>query len=232
MSIEVPMTGTPIDKVGAFSALKAAWGEGLTRELARGLLSLVWIETGAGKSMKNFNAGNISASSKYTGKVWRPTWFAEPTADTSPRDRDLHEKMLKGQAPSAFRAYDSLAQGFQDFVAQLQHTFPEVLVNAETGTPDTFRQALAQKYSHDYSNPKATATFTSLWRDFDPIVLSLPSSAPEVTATADPLADPLPGLPTGSSQLPLPYSGEPSVSIPTEEECEACLLYTSDAADE
>ncbi len=193
--IPVPTVKTIVTKQQALAALMDAWGQGLTRELARGLLSLVWIESGAGK-LNNFNAGNISAGPSYAGKVWIPPWVAEPGPDTSARNIDLHAKMLKGQAPSAFRAYDSLSQGFSDFVAQLRHTFPEVIA-ATTGTPDGFRQALSLKYSHDYKNPAATNTFTQLWHDFDPVVALLPAT-PEVVPPL-PLPDPPPG--SGSESL-------------------------------
>ncbi len=210
--IEVPTVKTPITRGQAFGALQEAWGPGLTRELARGLLSLVWIETGAG-NLNNNNPGNISASSQYSGKVWRPPWFAEPTPETSAQNVRLHAAMLANQAPSAFRAYDALSQGFSDFVAQLTHTFPEVLSAAQSGTPDTFRQALSQKYSRDYRNVKATDTFTKLWAEFDPLVSGLSSAV--AVAAAVPLVPSVPGSESESSEpsdsscgtSPLPEGG-------------------------
>lgn len=175
--IEVPVKKTPITKEQALSGLMYAWGYGLTREIARGILSLIWIETANGKSLNNKNPGNISASSKYIGKVWRPSWYFEPTPETPPKIVSLHSLMLKGQAPSAFRAYDTLSQGFEDFVSQLKHTFPEVVEAAKSGTPDDFRIALSKKYSHDYRNPASTKTFESLWSTFEPMVSFLPSES-------------------------------------------------------
>lgn len=116
----------------------------------------------------------------------------------------LHAAMLKNQAPSAFRAYDSLSQGFADFVTQLRHSFPEVINAARTGTPDSFRVALSQKYSRDYQNPKATATFQDLWTLFDPVVSLLPS---EVAAV--PLVDPATGQESSSSEPLEPFCGSP-----------------------
>lgn len=173
MSVEVPAKTTPVTKEQALAALQRAWGP-LSRELAASLLSLVWIETGGGK-LQNFNPGNISAGSQYTGMVWRPPWYPEPGPNTPQKMADLHRAMLNKTAPSAFRAYATLEAGFTDFVNQLKHTFPEVVAAAEHGTPDQFREALSQKYSHDYRNPQATATFTKLRESFVPVVAHLPS---------------------------------------------------------
>lgn len=175
MPVEVPTKTTPVTKQQALAALQAAWGP-LSRDLAASLLSLVWIETGGG-NLKNFNPGNISAGPQYAGMVWRPPWYPEPDANTPQRIADLHRAMLNKTAPSAFRAYSTLEQGFADFVAQLRHTFPEVVAAAEHGTPDQFREALSQKYSHDYRNPQATATFTKLRESFAPVVAHLPKGA-------------------------------------------------------
>ncbi len=172
--IEVPRRGIAIGKQEAFDALSKAMG-GMSRELAAMLLSLAWIETGGG-TFQNYNPGNLTAGPKYTGKVWRPPWYPEPSADATQRTKDLHAAMLKGTAPSAFRAYDTLAQGMSDWVAALKHSFPEVLQAAEQGNPETFRQALSQKYSHDYRNTQSTATFAKLKKGFDPIVAGLHSS--------------------------------------------------------
>lgn len=180
MPVEVPAITTPITKEQALAALQKAWGP-LTRELAASLLSLVWIETAAGK-LQNNNPGNISASSQYAGMIWRPPWYPEPTASTPQKLADLHRAMLNKTAPSAFRAYSTLEAGFADFVNQLRHTYPEVVTAAEHGTPDQFREALSQKYSHGYRNPQATATFTKLRESFKPVVAHLPSASHKTEA--------------------------------------------------
>ncbi len=172
--IEAARTTTPLTKAQALSALQTAWGPGLTREQARGLLSLVWIETARG-NLQNYNPGNLTAGSGYTGKVWRPPWYYEPSAGASQRTVDLHTAMLRGKAPSAFRAYDSAAAGFKDWVNAMRHTFPEVVQAAQHATPDGFREALTQKYSGDYKNKQSTATFQKLFAEWQPVVAHLPS---------------------------------------------------------
>ncbi len=175
MAAVVAAKNTPISKEQALAALQKAWGVVMSRELARSLLSLIWIETAGTQAMKNFNPGNISASDQYSGMLWRPPWYPEPTSDTPQKYADLHKAMLNKTAPSGFRAYGSLEDGFRDFVNQLRHSFPEVVAAGEHGTPDQFRQALSQKYSHDYRNPQATATFEKLQAGFAPVVAHLPS---------------------------------------------------------
>lgn len=172
MAVVVPAKTTSVSKEQALAALQRAWGP-LTRELAQSLLSLVWIETGGG-NLKNWNPGNISASDSYSGMLWRPPWYPEPTDETPQKYRDLHRAMLNKTAPSGFRAYATIDQGFADFVNQLRHSFPEVVAAAQHGTADQFRQALSQKYSHDYRNPQSTATFEKLRASFAPVVAHLP----------------------------------------------------------
>lgn len=172
----VPAVATPITAEQAQVALVAAM-PGIDRETGTLLLALVWIETARGHLM-NFNAGNITAGAKWTGNAWRPPWF-EVTAETAlhPHLIELHEKMLHGQAPSAFRAYGSLLEGFQDFARVLHSQFKSVLEAAKTGDARAFVTALHDSgYSRDYS-PAHVPSFTSLQADLGPLFASFPSAA-------------------------------------------------------
>jgi len=164
----VPAVSTPITAEQARVALVAAMPV-IDRETGALLLALIWIETARG-NLKNFNAGNISAGPQWPGNAWRPPWFDLATAASSPRLLDLHEKMLHGQAPSAFRAYGSLVEGFQDFVRVLKAQFPTVLAAARTGDARAFVQALHESgYSRDYSPahvPGMTALQSELGQQF------------------------------------------------------------------
>lgn len=91
--------------------------------------------------MWRFNWGNITAGNSWTGPVWRPSWF-ELTPDSSVRDQDLHEQMLAGKAPSAFRAYLSHQAGARDYVRILNNRFQAILAAAETGDPALFAEAV------------------------------------------------------------------------------------------
>jgi hypothetical protein len=164
----VPRRNTPVTAADAKSAVSAAYRSelghdpNLTLELPL-LMSLVWIETARGKSVQNFNLGNISSGESFQGNAWRPPWF-EPE-DDSARNVQLHQAMLDGKAPKAFRAYDSLDAGATDFMHQLKRSFPEVLEAAADGNPTGFRDALAEKYSKDYLNTPPE-NFASLAREF------------------------------------------------------------------
>lgn len=162
----VPAVRTALTSTQARDALLAAM-PALDRETAALLLSLVWVETGAG-SLMNFNAGNISAGPSYPGLAWRPPWFSDVT-------HPQHQRMLDGKAPSAFRAYSSAPEGFADFARQLRGTFGSVLAAGATGDPAAFVQALHDSgYSRDY-NAAHIPTFAKLRAQFAPLVAHLPA---------------------------------------------------------
>lgn len=167
----VPRVNTPVSASDAKSKVETAYRTILGRDPEPTLelpllMSLVWIETARGKSVQNNNLGNITASENYQGEAWRPPWFdLEGGTAATERNIKLHDLMLKGQAPSAFRAYTILIDGAEDFIRQLERNFPEVLEAAAEGDPTGFRDALAQHYSHDYKNTPP-GNFESLAKEF------------------------------------------------------------------
>ena len=167
----VPTVATQISAEHARDALRASM-PGIDRESAALLLALISVETGRGHVVNN-NVGNITASDAWPGGAWRPPWFS--AAQTTPRMIELHAKMLAGQAPSAFRAYDTLTDGFADFAATLKHTFPSVLAAAATGDAAAFVNALHNsRYSTDY-NASHIPTFRDLSAQFAALVASFPA---------------------------------------------------------
>jgi hypothetical protein len=146
---EVPATRTPITRPEAATALLHAWPD-IDRETAAMLLALVWMETGQGHNAVQHSPGNISAGEEYPS-LWRPPWYAEPTAETSPKLVRLHELMLAGRAPKAFRAYPSWEAGFANFRVFLLQNYEPLLAAAATGDVSRFRAELARKYSGDYT---------------------------------------------------------------------------------
>ena len=162
----VPTVATQISAEHARDALRASM-PGIDRESAALLLALIWVETGRGHVLNN-NVGNITASDAWPGGAWRPPWFSDVT-------NPLHARMLAGQAPSAFRAYDTLTDGFADFAATLKHTFPTVLAAAATGDAAAFVNALHNsRYSTDY-NASHIPTFRDLSAQFAALVASFPA---------------------------------------------------------
>jgi hypothetical protein len=179
----VPRITTPISEGEAAGVVVRAYhdlfGRDPTKRALVAMLSLIWIETARGRAVKNHNLGNITSSETRDGDAWRPPWFdfdgGDPAAMTD-RNLSLHEQMLQGKAPRAFRAYGSAEIGAADFVRQLRSSFPEVLEAAELGDPDLFRIALSQKYSKDYANPAATKAFAEFFDLFDRKIVRPPGS--------------------------------------------------------
>jgi hypothetical protein len=182
----VPAVSTPITAEQAKVALVAAM-PGIDRETGTLLLALVWIETARGHLMNN-NAGNISAGPQWPGDAWRPPWF-EVTPASSAHLVELHDRMLHGQAPSAFRAYGSLLAGFQDFAHVLQHQFKSVLEAAKTGDARAFVTALHDSgYSRDYS-PAHVPSMTALQAELGPQFEGFPTARQVANAAPSFFAD-------------------------------------------
>jgi len=169
MPIVVARTRTPFAQAAFPGLIQEAFEaenmqlQGLQRMM---LAVLVALETGRGSSMYNNNVGNISASPNYAGMVWRPPWFDPAEAAGNPRNEALHREMLAGRAPSAFRAYEGIQDGARDFARVVAKNFPEVLAASLVPNADTFRAALARKYSPDYANPAATKSIAKLMSEY------------------------------------------------------------------
>lgn len=170
MGQEVSPLVTPLVlETAAYAVMSAAESLGvqLSRAGALLLLALVWVETGRGSAVVRHNVGNLMAKgyradgvteySVWSGDYWRPEWFA----DASHR---LHQRMLDGQAPSAFRAYERLVDGMRDFV-QLVNSKPMLISSANSGSVSGFVDALKASYSPDYKD-EHRKTFNSLASEF------------------------------------------------------------------
>jgi hypothetical protein len=161
----VPRLPTPLALAvlpGVVQAGFEAAGAKLTPTQRVNLAALVAIETARGKSIQNGNVGNISAGASYGGAVWLPPWV-ELTEASSARDRALHEAMLAGRAPRAFRAYESVQEGARDFARfLLAPAYAPLLRAADSNDVDAFRRELARRYSADYSNPASTRSLAQL----------------------------------------------------------------------
>jgi hypothetical protein len=184
----VPRRNTPLSPSAIVDAVRDAWiglaGSAPSSDVLRALSALVLIETARGKSVQNNNLGNLSAGSSYGGNVWRPPWFDfDGGTNITDRNLHLHEEMLAGRAPSAFRAYSSPAEGARDFVRLLRGTsYQNVVSAAESGSADAFRRALAERYSKDYANQAATASFEQLFDEVSPFVGSSGSGVGGIVA--------------------------------------------------
>lgn len=141
---EVQRTHTPFTLAqGADALLKALHAAGILPHRQEGLLMLAQlnVETANGEACNNDNPGNLTADENGTHDFFRPIWYLEEDA-TTPRLKQLHDLMLDGKAPKAFRAYSSLEQGVTDYVAELKKRFPSLLRAAESGDPVAFAAAI------------------------------------------------------------------------------------------
>lgn len=147
--------------------LWASLGADVNENYALYLLALAWVETGRGKSIVGNNPGNLMAKgynaqtgaeySVWNGAFWRPDWYYVNTTNTATRAR-----MLKGEAPSAFRSYPTARDGWRDYLKLL--TAPKnapIVRGATTDDPEAFVSALHETYSADY-NEKHIKTFRDL----------------------------------------------------------------------
>jgi hypothetical protein len=169
----VPAVTTPITAEQARVLLVAAM-PGIDRETGTLLHALVWLETARGQ-LQNGNAGNITASDKWGGGAWRPPWY---TVDASSPQHmiDLHAAMLKGKAPSAFRAYGSTLEGFQDFARVLRAQFASVVAAAGTGDAGAFVHALHDSGYSDGYTQAVVPHMTSLQHELAPLWAGFPPS--------------------------------------------------------
>lgn len=131
----------------------------VTQELAYMLHAQLMLETGRGKSLFNFNPGNISVfPSKHKGDFYRPIWFRlkdiEAVSDPVKRARymRIHEKMNAGKAPMAFASSPTLAAGITYHLQFVKRRFPQVLGAASTGSGMAMGEAIYNsKYCRDDS---------------------------------------------------------------------------------
>lgn len=167
---EVPRVRTTINVTVAAAALVAALraaGEEPHRQEAELLLGQLWLETGRGAACDNHNVGNITSGSRWTGNFFRPVWYTV-TPESSPHLQHLHEQMLAGKAPSAFRAYADFEHGFSDYVANLLHTFPGIVLGARSADAMAVSQAIRSSgYNPDNPVAPTAASLASLQREFE-----------------------------------------------------------------
>jgi hypothetical protein len=155
---EIPRVSTPISEAAAADELvHALEAQGETPNQAQAALLLAQlIFEGAIVACKNHNVGNITTTSDASKDFFRPIWFdlADPEIPAlKPADKAkivaLHEQMVKGKAPRAFRSYDDFTAGFHDYVWELIHQFPDIIAAARRGDADAMAAAVKKHYTPD-----------------------------------------------------------------------------------
>jgi hypothetical protein len=175
------------------AAYQAVTGKPPSLPLAELNLAHQWLETKGTKAMWRYDWGNLSAGGfvngeeklSWKGDVWRPPWF-EPGEGADARTLDLHEKMLAGTAPSAFRGYQSHAEGAEGYVRLLLRPgFAKLLQAGAQGSPRAYAQAVVDTgycrdrgCQPDQMGPALTKVVAQFRRDgvFKTLGLSRPSS--------------------------------------------------------
>lgn len=189
-SKEVPAVATPVSLDEARASLSLVAPSDWSGIVFVYVLALLWVECARGRAVIAHNCGNLAAGGYaknkagewvdvawWTGSYWRPGWYASPP---EARYQDLHERMLRGEAPSAFRAYPSREAGVRSYVKLLaDKRFAGVIAAARRDDPKAFVEALRDSgYSKDYGAAHVP-TFRSL-------VAELRGSEPSVAPDAKP----------------------------------------------
>lgn len=152
---EVPATPTPLSSAETAPAFIRAWasvfGDLPRRSEAEWLLALLWNENARGRAIIQHNWGNLSTRPSPDRDYWRPPWFdaakiAEMDEPKRSQMQRIHERMLAGQEPEAFRAWPDHETGARQWMSQLKRTFPEILRAAKKNSAVAMQDAVAEKY--------------------------------------------------------------------------------------
>jgi hypothetical protein len=176
---EVPATTTPTSEYQASVYLVVALTNALqsapSEQVATYSLALAWIETARGKSIVQNNPGNLSAGSSWSGNYWRPPWYAS----TEPKYAALHQQMIDGKQPSAFRAYSDPQEGWDAFAREVVRRKslleamaaddPVAVVRAlrETGYAQDYRDSVADSFRSLVAEFRSRNLFGGLAKQFD-----------------------------------------------------------------
>lgn len=133
--MEVPRTPTPLEPAETAQKFLEAWEEVFggrpNRSQAEWLLSLLWNENRSGEAIIQHNWGNLSTKN-FQAAYWRPPWFRledieamqEPARS---RHLAIHQRMLEGKEPEAFRAFSDHETGARVWLERLRERFPTIL---------------------------------------------------------------------------------------------------------
>lgn len=128
----VPAQRTPLTGTQARDALREAWinkyGSAPSEQTLATLTAQWALETGRGSSMMNYNFGGIKGTSPSGLTVEYGTREGWGATETRIRAR--------------FRAYNTAAEGAEDYLSLLDRRYPNALAAARNGDPDGFVRQL------------------------------------------------------------------------------------------
>lgn len=142
MSGMVQRVATPSTEAEIVSAIKQAWTKVFGNKATVGQVGKTWaqiaVETGRGKSMFNYNVGNITWTPNHNGDYYITT--DSMTVNNNPANRRWYKAKM--------RAYSNLYEGVADYLTLLKNRGP-VASALESGTVKDFSYALASVHYYD-----------------------------------------------------------------------------------
>lgn len=139
---ELPATRTPTSPQEVANALVALWpsmvGGSPSLKTIATLLSQWALETGEGKSMVQYNIGNIKA---YDTKAGDYTYF-----DTNENINGKTVLLKAGQPGTRFRAFASLEDGVRFYLQGMKNHWTKAWPYALSGDPEGFAQGLYDQH--------------------------------------------------------------------------------------
>jgi hypothetical protein len=162
--MKVPAQATRVTAEEMIRTLAAVWqvefGD-VPKQATVALLLAQWaLETGRGKSMMNYNVGNIKAPDPLARHAYFRTWEVLPLSvaakylksstpeepcklvNTEPDGKVASVAFLPDHPVCRFRAYASLEEGVQDYLVKLKGRFKRAWPALLAGDPLTFVTAL------------------------------------------------------------------------------------------
>lgn len=167
---EVPATATPLASTETAPAFIRAWatefGTTPSRIEAEWLLALLWNENARGRAIIQHNWGNLSTQPSENRSYWRPPWFDRAKIEAMPEPRRsqmlrIHERMLAGEEPQAFRAWPDHETGARQWLKSLRNTFPRILKAAKKNSAVALQDAV---FESNYCVSPACKTIAPSYR--------------------------------------------------------------------
>ena len=133
------------------------------QDMAALMLAQISLETAGGAKCSNHNVGNISSSDTVAADYFRPPWFTVDDS-SSPKLKELHQGMLDGKVPRAFRSYADFFAGVADYVAVANKL--GVLEAARSGDATQVATAIKHAYTPDSPVRDTAKSLDSLRRQY------------------------------------------------------------------
>lgn len=190
MASELPDKKTPVTKEQVIEALWKAWqgffGSTPKKESIWVLASQWALETGWGRSMHNFNLGNVKSrvGDGFDYQYYACNEILSKSEAVRLNDADPeHAKILNTRADGTciiwfypphpgcrFRAFNTLLEGATDYITLLVKRFDKAWPAVSSGDPAQFSHLIRQQDYYTADEAPYTAQLTSIYRSFAKLV--------------------------------------------------------------